>query len=148
MDNSSVTVLGFQFEPERDSPQEPFFKEDDELNETEQESSSSRVSQGVKEWCKCGKCEPMLTEKECRCCYEEDSDYLNGNIRGGSRNFASSKLEIFLIDDSWCPDTSDCHNRENCENFKNILLTECLRVTASGNGGSVETNIILKCNEL
>ena len=27
MDNSSVTVLGFQFEPERDSPQEPFLIE-------------------------------------------------------------------------------------------------------------------------
>ena len=26
MDNSSVTVLGFQFEPERDSPQEPFLR--------------------------------------------------------------------------------------------------------------------------
>ena len=94
MDNSSVTVLGFQFEPERDSPQEPFFKEDD-VNETEQEKSSSRVSQAVEEWCKCGKCEPMLTERECRCCHEAASHYLNGNIRGGSRNFASSKLEIF-----------------------------------------------------
>ena len=26
MDNISVNVLGFQFKPERDSPQEPFFK--------------------------------------------------------------------------------------------------------------------------
>ena len=108
MDNSSVTVLGFQFEPERDSPQEPFFKEDDE-NETEEERSSSKVSQAVEEWCKCGKCEPMLTEKECRCYHEAASHYLNGNIRGGSRNFASSKLEIFAIDDSRRPDASDCH---------------------------------------
>ena len=46
MGNSSVTVLGFQFEPERDSLQGPFFKEDDK-NETEQERSSSRVSQAV-----------------------------------------------------------------------------------------------------
>ena len=44
LDNSSVTVLGFPFEPERD----PFFNEDDK-NETEQERSSSRVSQGVEE---------------------------------------------------------------------------------------------------
>ena len=65
------------------------------MNETEQEKSSSRVSQAVEEWCKCGKCEPMLTERECRCCREAASHYLNGNIRGGSRNFASSKLEIF-----------------------------------------------------
>ena len=36
MDNSSVTVLGIQFEPERDSLQEPFFNEEDE-NEVEQE---------------------------------------------------------------------------------------------------------------
>ena len=89
MDNSSVTALGFQFEPQRDSPQEPFFKEDDE-NETEQERSSSRVRQAVEEWCKCEKCEPMLAEKECRCCHEAVSHYLNGNIRDGSWNFASS----------------------------------------------------------
>ena len=62
MDNSSVTVLGFQFEPERGSPHELCFKEDDD-NETEQERSSSRVSQAVEEWCKCGKCEHMLAEK-------------------------------------------------------------------------------------
>ena len=98
MDNSSVTVLGFQFEPERDFLQEPFFQEDD-VNETEQEKSSSRVSQAVEEWCKCGKCEPMLTEKECRCCHEAALHYLNGNIRGGSRNFASSKLGIFALND-------------------------------------------------
>ena len=61
MDNSSVNVLDFQFQPER--AQETFFKKDDE-NETEQERSSSRVSQAAEEWCKCGKCEPMLTEKE------------------------------------------------------------------------------------
>ena len=146
MDNSSVTVLGFQFEPERNSPQEPFFKEHDEMTETEQESSS-RVSQAVEERCKCGKCEPMLTEKECKR-QKEASHYLNGNIRGGSRNFASSELEIFVIDDSQCPDTSNCHNCENYENFNNSLLTEQLQVTASGNGGSIETNITLKCNKL
>ena len=110
MDNSSVTVLGFQFEPEKDSPQEPFFKEDYD-HETEQERSSSqgKVSQAVEEWCKCGKCEPILTEKKCRCCHETASHYLNGNIRGGSRNFVSSKLEIFAVNDSRLPDASDCH---------------------------------------
>ena len=108
MDNSSVTVLGFQFESERDSPQEPFFKEDDG-NETEQERISSSESQAVEEWCKCGKCEAMLTEKECRCCYEAASHYLNGNIRDGSWNFAFSKLEIFAINDSRLSGASDCH---------------------------------------
>ena len=48
LDNSSVTVLNFPLEPGRDSLQEPFFNEDDE-NETEQERSSSRVSQAVEE---------------------------------------------------------------------------------------------------
>ena len=48
MDNGSVTVLGSPTEPERDSPQEPFFNKDDE-NETEQERSSSRVSQAVED---------------------------------------------------------------------------------------------------
>ena len=108
MDNSSVTVLGFQFKHERDSPQETFFKEDD-VNETEHEKSSSRVSQTVEEWCKCGKCEPILTERECRCCHEAVSHYLNVNIRGGSRNFVSSKLEIFAVNDSQLPDASDWH---------------------------------------
>ena len=118
MDNSSVTVLGFQFEPERDFLQEPFFQEDD-VNETEQEKSSSRVSQAVEEWCKCGKCEPMLTEKECICYHEVASHYLNGNIRGGSRNFASSKLEIFAINNSRLPDASDCHKglQVRCQGF-------------------------------
>ena len=49
MDNSSVAVLGFQFEPERDSTQGPFLKEDD-VNQMEQEKSSSRVSQAVEKW--------------------------------------------------------------------------------------------------
>ena len=148
MDNSSLMVLGFQFEPERDSLQKPFFKEDDEINETEQERSSNRVSQAVEEYCKCGKCKLMQTDKECRCWHEEASHYLNSNIRVGSRNFASSKLETFAIDDSRHPDPSHFHNHENCENFKSSPLTEHLRVTASGNEGSIETNIILKCNGL
>ena len=41
-------MLDFPFEPERESLQEPFFNEDDE-NETEQERSSSRVSQAVED---------------------------------------------------------------------------------------------------
>ena len=39
-------MLGFPFEPERDSLQELFFNEDDN-NKTELERSSSRVSQAV-----------------------------------------------------------------------------------------------------
>ena len=70
MDNSSVIVLRFQFQPERDSPQEQFFKED-YVNKTEQEKSRSTVSQAVEEWCKCGKCEPMLTGRECRVVIEQ-----------------------------------------------------------------------------
>ena len=89
------------------------------MNETEQEKSSSRVSQTVEEWCKCGKCEPILTERECRCCHEAASHYLNVNIRGGSRNFVSPKLEIFAINDSQLPDASDCHKglRVRCLGF-------------------------------
>ena len=41
-------MLNFPFEPERDSLQEPFRNEDDE-NETDQERSSSRISQAVQE---------------------------------------------------------------------------------------------------
>ena len=111
MDRSSVKV--FSLSQKEILLKSHFFKEDDEINETEQERSSSRVCQAVEEWCKCGKCEPVLTEKECRCCHEEASHDLNGNIRGGSGNFASSKLEIFAIDDSRHQDASDCHNNEN-----------------------------------
>ena len=64
------------------------------MNETEQEKSSSRVNQTVEEWCKCGKCEPMLTEKECRCCHKAASHYLNGNIRGGSTNFCHKRAIV------------------------------------------------------
>ena len=106
MGNSSVTVPGFQHEPERHSLQEPFFNENDD-NETEQERSSSKVSQELEEWCKCGKYEPMSTEKEGRCCHEAASHYLSGDIRGGSRSFASSKMEIFATDDLQLPDASD-----------------------------------------
>ena len=41
-------MLNVLLEPESDSFQEPFFNKDDE-NETEQERSSSRVSQAVTE---------------------------------------------------------------------------------------------------
>ena len=108
MDNISVTVLGFQFEPGRDSLQGLFLNEDDE-NETEQERSSSRVSQVIEEWSKYEKYETKLTEKECRCCHEAASRYSNDNIRSGSRIFAPSKLEIFVRNDSRFLDASDCH---------------------------------------
>ena len=49
----------------------------------------------------------MLTEKECRCCHEAASHYLNGNVRVGSRIFAPSKLEIFVTNDSRLPDAGD-----------------------------------------
>ena len=51
----------------------------------------------------------MQTEKECRCCHEVVSHYLNGNVRGESRIFAPSKLEIFARNDSRIPDAGDCH---------------------------------------
>ena len=37
MDNGSVTVLGFQFEPERDSLQESFFKEEMRMKQNRKE---------------------------------------------------------------------------------------------------------------
>ena len=46
MDNSFVTVLGFQYGPERDSLQEVLFKEDDE-NKTEHGKNSSRVNEAI-----------------------------------------------------------------------------------------------------
>ena len=95
-------MLNFPFEPERDYLEESFFNEDDE-NKTEQERSSSRVSQAVQELCKC------VTEEKCRCCQEAASHYLNGNVRDGSRIFAPSELEIFVTNDSRVPDASDCH---------------------------------------
>ena len=49
----------------------------------------------------------MLTEKEDTWCHEAASHYLNGNIGDESRNFAPSKLEIFVTNDSWLPDGSN-----------------------------------------
>ena len=49
----------------------------------------------------------LLVEKECRYCHETAPHYLNGNITGGSRNFAPSKLEIFATNDSRLPYVSD-----------------------------------------
>ena len=98
-----ITVLNFLLEPEKDSFQEPFFNKDDE-NETEQERSSSRVSQTVKEWCKYAN-----RKGECRCCLEAASHYLNGHVRDKSRIFAPSELEIFVTNDSQVPDASNCH---------------------------------------
>ena len=106
--NSYETLLSFPFQPETDSLQEPFFNEDDK-NETEKEISSSRVNQAVQKWCKCGKCQTMLTEKGCRCCHEAASHHLNGNVRGGSRIFAMSRLVIVAVNDSWLPDDSNYH---------------------------------------
>ena len=80
MDNSSVTVLGFQFEPERDSLHKLFFKGNDE-NETEHERNSTRVNQVAEECWKCEKCETMLKEKECRC-YREVASAYQGRIQG------------------------------------------------------------------
>ena len=86
MDNGSVNVLGFQFETERDSLQEPFLNEDDD-NKTKQKRGSSQVSQPVEEWCKCGKCKAMLSEKEGIYCHEAALHYLYDNIWGGFTNF-------------------------------------------------------------
>ena len=86
MDNGSVNVLGFQFETEGDSLQEPVLNEGDD-NKTKQERSSSQVNQPVEEWCKCGKCEAILSEKEGKYCHEAALHFLYGNIRGGLTNF-------------------------------------------------------------
>ena len=48
MDNIFVTVLGFQYGPERDSLQEVLFNEDDE-NKTEHGKNSSRVNEAITE---------------------------------------------------------------------------------------------------
>ena len=54
----------------------------------------------------------------------------------------------FLINFSKKEVVTHMFSCEFCEIFKNSLLTEHLRATASGNGGSVETSTILKNNAL
>ena len=49
----------------------------------------------------------LCQQKKGRCCHEAASHYLSGDIRGGSRSFASSKMEIFATDDLQLPDASD-----------------------------------------
>ena len=104
MDNSSVTVLDFQFEPKAILLKTHFLRKIMRMKPNRKE-----IVVGLEDWCKCGKCEPMLTEKYCRCCHQSASYYLNGNIRDGSWNFASSELEIFAINDSRLSGASDCH---------------------------------------
>ena len=106
MDCSSVAMLNFQFDPEWDSLQEPFFNEDNE-NETDQNNRSS----GVEGWCKCGKFEPILTEHGWRYCHEATWHCLNGNIRGGFMKLASSKPEIVVANDLQLPDSNNCHKK-------------------------------------
>ena len=72
----------------------------------------------------------MLTERDCRWCHEAASHYLNGNIRGGSRNFASSKLENFAIIDSRLLDASDCHKRLKCKNIYIVKLPKLISPVA------------------
>ena len=64
MDNSSESALGFQFGPERFSSRATTEMMKIKLNR-KKVCIISRVSQAVEEWCKSGKCETMLTEKQC-----------------------------------------------------------------------------------
>ena len=71
------SVLGFQFEPEipsnelsDDSCWETCESEDDSDNSHAEnlQKSFSQVNISPEEWCKCGNCISMLSEKECKCC--------------------------------------------------------------------------------
>ena len=93
------SVLGFQFEPEipsnelsDDSCWETCESEDDSDNSHAEnlQKSFSRVNISPEEWCKCGNCVSMLSEKECKCCWElENINYFE--LQGKNATYFQSK---------------------------------------------------------
>ena len=89
---SQSQILGFQFEPRKktkvrfpdDHDSDSSWETIDDLSDGEGEFSAGKVCEpNVDSWCSCGKCVPMLTEKECCCCHKLDVSELFG-LKAGS----------------------------------------------------------------
>ena len=68
-----LSVLGFQYEPERIQENEisPTYYDDVGSDECSS-GSESRNYLDVSTWCKCGKCQVTASEKESICCADID----------------------------------------------------------------------------
>ena len=88
-------VIGFQFEPIRESPAEACYSDGSDL-ELEQIDSShlKRIHGDVGEWCTCKSCRKMPSDTECVCCREipEIEMYHLNNGKPLCSNFVSSFL--------------------------------------------------------
>ena len=75
--NQSFSVVGFQYEPENPDNQKNSAEYDDDDSGSDDIEAvaidKSRLSQDVQDWCSCGHCQVMPTEKECVCCTEIDA---------------------------------------------------------------------------
>lgn len=85
-----VNIIGFQHEPEvldnHDSNTVVNYDADDEQSQ----HSVYRAASNISTWCECGKCYPMPSQRECKCCHELDE--IKFNLLGGK-----SLMIIYLI---------------------------------------------------
>ena len=75
--SQTFTVVGFQYEPARfdkSQPQVGIYDDDDDKNDDTiyADTENNRTATNLHEWCKCGQCKPMPSQKECLCCTEID----------------------------------------------------------------------------
>ena len=68
------TVIGFQYEPEHTSSDiNNSYQVFDDREEAEEVLVNKRVATNISEWCHCGNCKPMTSEKENVCCTDIDA---------------------------------------------------------------------------
>ena len=74
-DRQGFSVVGFQYEPVRSNPNpvELYNDEDDDEVGVPSIEEIKRSANNLGEWCQCGECKPMPTERECLCCAEVDA---------------------------------------------------------------------------
>jgi hypothetical protein len=70
--NKMVNINGFSYEPENINLDQNVVIDYDAVDDESQNTSGLRDAYNISEWCKCGKCVPMLSQKESKCCHEVD----------------------------------------------------------------------------
>ena len=72
MEKGTVSILGFQFEPEFENEEEIEEPESYKEAEDEELNCSDRQQENIRDWCSCENCDVMPSRKECVCCLEID----------------------------------------------------------------------------